>query len=112
MIGGARAAAIQTRPKAAGDLRDGTCPKLFNQSASQFLRPVADQERDHLGLVRLEFSAPSPIAVSRVREQYALRISRVPLVLGGAELPNGGFLSRWRNAVMKAHHLCKFGHGR
>src|ERR1700733_8321383 len=99
MIHVAMAVAIQTHHNAIGDLRTGPCPEFFNQAASQLLRPVADQERDHLRLCWTECSAFSPIAVSRVREQCVLLISGVPVVLRSADLPNGGFLSGWPGEV-------------
>src|ERR1700761_7290116 len=104
-------ATIQTHHNALGDPRAGPCPKSFHQPAAQFPRPVANEEFDHLRLVRTKFSALSPVAAGHVRAEYASRISGVRLVVGAADLPNGGFLSRWRGKVVKAH-LLAFGHRR
>jgi hypothetical protein len=81
--------------KVDGDLRTRPCPKLPHQPAPQLPRPFADQERDNFLRVRYEFRALSPMAVGRVREQDAARISAAPPF-------------KRREGVVKVQYLCTF----
>jgi hypothetical protein len=98
--------------KARGDLRTGPCPKLFNQLASQVLQPFSDQEPDNFLPVRSCLRAFSPIAIGRVRKQYAVRIPVSPPVLHGEQPLDSRFLTRRRKGVVKVQNVCTFDEGR
>src|SRR5260370_20197140 len=63
-------------------------PKLFDEPIVQFARPLAREEVDDGWSSDQKLAAIAPPAFRRVRETDAVRVARVPAILGGADLLN------------------------
>src|SRR5258705_8893945 len=72
--------------EAHGDAVLEKAPELLAQAVVEFLRPLAAQELADPVAPREEFRAVAPLAIRRVGERDAVRIARVPGILGGLDL--------------------------
>src|SRR5262245_16199638 len=79
-------------------------PDFLDQAVVELTLPLARQERfDGLSTVQ-EFRAVPPAAVGRIGERDALRIARVPRVLGHADLLDCGFECKGRKGRVALGH--------
>src|ERR1700730_1052944 len=79
-------------------------PDFLDQAVVELAVPLAGQERFDRRTAVQEFGAVAPVAVARIGERDALRIARVPRILGEAHFLNRGFEREgWKGWAVLGH---------
>ena len=71
-------------------------PQFFYQAIVQLTRPLVCQKRDNLSAAGRECSPVAPAAVDRLGKRHAMRVARVPSVLGQPDFLDRSLPRVWR----------------